>query len=449
MFMSGIAGIAARGRQREVSAMLAKLAHRGPAGRKINEGQGATLGMVWNQAQVPARMEGQGTSVSDQAPSGRLARAAMMDGTLVLERDPLGVAPLYYGHNAGGDLCFASEVKALLPQTATIRELPPGSRLRNGQVEPMARPRSLPLLTADREVVARELRRRLENAVERRVAHGTVGSWLSGGVDSSAMVALARPHVKSMHTFVAGQVGAPDIAAARIAADYLNTVHHELLVDREMLLAALPEVIYHLESFDALLVRSSLTNYLVAREAARYVPAVLSGEASDELFAGYSDLNAVPDEHLSAELLDIMDRLHNTALQRVDRCASAHGILAYVPFSDSTVVEYALRIPTEYKRHAGVEKWILRRALDGSLPDQVLWRKKAKFWEGTGVSDIMADFADQQISDADFRRDARLPNGWLLRTKEELLYYRVFKQHFGILSELSWLGRTKQPAAQS
>ncbi len=57
-----------------------------------------------------------------------------------------------------------------------------------------------------------------------------------------------------------------------------------------MLLAALPEVIYHLESFEALLVRSSLTNYLVAREAARYVPAVLSGEASDELFAGYSYL---------------------------------------------------------------------------------------------------------------------------------------------------------------
>jgi asparagine synthase (glutamine-hydrolysing) len=251
-----------------------------------------------------------------------------------------------------------------------------------------------------------------------------------------------------MHTFVAGQAGAPDVAAARVAAEHLKTVHHELLVDRATLMAALPAVVYHLESFDALLVRSSLTNYLVAREAARYVPAVLSGEASDELFAGYSYLNAVPDEHLSGELLDILGRLHNTALQRVDRCASAHGILAYVPFSDATVVEYALRIPPEYKRYDGVEKWILRHALDGSLPDQVLWRKKAKFWEGTGVGEIMAEFADQQISDADFSREARLPNGWLLRTKEELLYYRVFRQHFGELPELSWLGRTKQPAAQ-
>jgi asparagine synthase (glutamine-hydrolysing) len=214
-------------------------------------------------------------------------------------------------------------------------------------------------------------------------------------------------------------------------------------VDFEELLAVLPQVIYHLESFDALLVRSSLTNYIVAREAAKYVPAVLSGEGGDELFAGYAYLKSLNNGLLSKELIDITSRLHNTALQRVDRSASAHSTIAHVGFLNPKVVEYALRIPAKYKLNGSVEKWILRKALVGALPKSVLLRTKSKFWQGAGVGDLLLQYAERQIEDSEFARERALPNGWRLNSKEELLYYRIFCKFFGPLSNLSWMGRTK------
>ena len=209
------------------------------------------------------------------------------------------------------------------------------------------------------------------------------------------------------------------------------------------MLAVLPEVIYHLESFDALLVRSSITNYLVAQAASDYVPAVFSGEGGDELFAGYEYLKSLEPEALPDELIDITGRLHNTALQRVDRCAAAHGTLAHVAFLDPDVAAYALQIPIEYKLRDGIEKWILRRAMDGALPERVLSRTKAKFWAGAGVGDLLARYADAEITNADFRRERRLSNGWMLDSKEEMLYYRIFREWFGTMADLSWMGRSK------
>jgi asparagine synthase (glutamine-hydrolysing) len=107
------------------------------------------------------------------------------------------------------------------------------------------------------------------------------------------------------------------------------------------------------------------------------------------------------------------------------------------------VVDYALRIPAEYKIFNGLEKWILRRASFDLLPERVALRKKAKFWEGAGVEERIAQFAAQQVSDADFERERRLPDGQELNTKEELYYYRIFREHFGNLKNFDWMGRTK------
>ena len=284
----------------------------------------------------------------------------------------MGVAPLYYGRLADGALCFASEVKALLALTSDVRELPPGCFFDGLQVQEYFRLAPQPPLHASPSRMAQELRRHLAAAVERHIGNGEVGAWLSGGLDSSAMAALARPHVDRLHTFAAGVDGAPDLAYAAEVAAFIGSYHHEVVVTFAHMLAALPAVIYHLESFDALLVRSSITNYLVAQAAADFVPAVFSGEGGDELFAGYAYLKALDPGALPDELIDIIGRLHNTALQRVDRSASAHGTVAHVAFLDPEVVAYALQIPAEFKLRDGVEKWILRRALDGALPESVL-----------------------------------------------------------------------------
>jgi asparagine synthase (glutamine-hydrolysing) len=276
-----------------------------------------------------------------------------------------------------------------------------------------------------------------------RIAELGAGSWVSGGIYSTAIAAIARPHMREFHTFTAGLENSVDIQYALMAARHIGSIQHTRTVTIAELLETIPEVIYHLESFDALLVRSSILNFLVAKLASDYVPAVFSGEGGDELFAGYDYLKDIPEEKLQEELTDIIARLHNTALQRVDRSASAHGTVAYVGLLDQDVVDLALSIPTEFKIKDGIEKWILRKSVADLLPEELLMRKKAKFWQGGGVTEIIAEHAERLITDHDFTEERKLVSGETLNSKEELLYYRIFKDNFGEFEDLSWMGRTK------
>ncbi len=442
--MAGIAGIQAAGKRSDVEKMLGAISHRGPDGRKILEAEGATIGLVWARPQESeAELLDRESTARDAAGLERLAEARIDGPRLVLKRDPLGVAPLYYGKTDDGRLCFASEVKALSPLAREIRELPPGHTYDGERLEAYFRLEAQTPVDSTPEATAAELRRRLEASVERRVSSEEMGSWLSGGLDSSTLAALARPRLKKLFTFSAGVSGAPDLEFASEVARHIGSDHQQVTVTMRDMLQALPKVIEHLESFDALLVRSSITNYLVAKRASDFVPQVFSGEAGDELFAGYAYLKSLDPSVLSGELIDITARLHNTAFQRVDRSASAHGTIPHVAFADPDVLDFALRIPTEYKLHGGIEKWILRRAMDGALPKKVLDRTKAKFWEGAGVAEQLSDYAEEQITDDDFRRERELPSGLTLHTKEELMYYRVFKDVLGTFHDLSWMGRTK------
>jgi asparagine synthase (glutamine-hydrolysing) len=442
--MSGIAGIARPGEETLVSHMLDSIAHRGRAGRDIVDCEAGTLGVVWTPSQAGSAKDLRAKqTASDDAGDGHLASVQAANGSLLLTRDQLGVAPLYYGLTEDGVLCFASEVKALLRATRDANELPPGHRYDGKELKRYFQLQTLPETSDPPEKIAQDLRARLEESVKKRIPGSVMGSWLSGGLDSSTLAALARPHVKTLHTFAAGIPGAPDLDHAREVAEFIKSEHHEAIVNLEEMLNVLPTVIYHLESFDALLVRSSITNYLVAQLASDYVSDVFSGEAGDELFAGYAYLKDMDSSKLQGELIDITGRLHNTALQRVDRSASAHGTVAHTAFTDPAVVEYARTIPAKFKLREGVEKWILRRAMDGSLPHRVLNRTKAKFWEGAGVGDLLAARAEEMITDSDFQRERPLPGGVVLNTKEEMMYYRIFAEHFGRTNDLVWMGRTK------
>jgi asparagine synthase (glutamine-hydrolysing) len=444
--MTAIAGIAKPAAKDRVNKMLNLMSHRGPSGRLVLTTQGVTLGVDWPDGQPDAHQTLLNKSIAaDYVSDSHYAQAQAENGSFALTRDPLGVSPLYYGYTAEGEMAFASEAKALFDQVNEVLELPPGCNFQQEETISHFQLKSKPALSDSPEVIAKELRRRLENAIAEQAQRGVeFGSWLSGGLDSSIQAAMARPYTAQLHTFAAGFESAPDLKFARMVADHIQSEHHEMIATLDELLAVLPEVIFHLESFDALLVRSSLMNFLVAKMASDYVPAVFSGEGGDELFAGYDYLKDLPQGDLAAELVDIIGRLHNTALQRVDRSSSAHGTVAYVGFLDPQVVDYALRIPSEYKIRDGVEKWILRQAVTDLLPEPIVQREKAKFWEGAGVENLLAQYAEEQISDDDFRDERGILTGGLeLNTKEELLYYRIFKEHFGDLSNLIWMGRTK------
>jgi asparagine synthase (glutamine-hydrolysing) len=442
--MTAIAGIASIDKCDLIEKMLEKMTHRGWAWLDILEEKTTTLGIIGIKIQEKALGAlKQGGIAQDGFGPARFAQAQATPGGFTLKRDPIGIAPLYYGWTKKGEFCFASEVKGLMLATNDIHELPPGCSFDGKILEPYFQLSISSPLDDPTEQIAMELRRRLELAVVNSIGDGNVGSWLSGGLDSSIMAALARSHVSRLHTFATGLPGAPDLVYAQQMAEHIHSEHHELIVGLDDILAVLPEVIYYLESFDALLVRSSILNYLVARLASQFVPAVFSGEGGDELFAGYDYIKGLKPEELPAELVEITSRLHNTALQRVDRCASAHGTVPNVCFLDPDVVDYALRIPVEYKLHDGVEKWILRQAVADLLPESVLNRPKAKFWQGGGVEDMLARDAEEQISAADFKQERNLPNGWRLNSKEELMYYRIFKEYFGDIENLDWMGRTK------
>ncbi|GBC76152.1 Asparagine synthetase B [glutamine-hydrolyzing] [bacterium HR07] len=385
---------------------------------------------------------------------------ALVDGDeLFLARDPLGVKPLYYAL-ADGRLYFASEIKALLPITSDIIEFPPGhwfhSQLgwkKYWDLSPSPSPKEggelpLPFREGGRGVRsdwAALVRDALSASVTKRlISDVPVGVFLSGGLDSSLVAALMKEHIPGLHSFSVGTPHGQDPHYARRVAQYLGTIHHEYIYSEAEMLQILPTVIYHLESFDFALVRSAIANYFVARLARDFVKVVLVGEGADELFGGYHYLKEIADEEqLRRELVAITSQLHNSNLQRVDRMTMAHGLEGREPYLDLELVQLALEIPAPLKRHNGIEKYILRKAFEGLLPHEILWREKEKFSRGAGSALVFEQIAEREIPDREFARERHLPTGLTLRSKEELYYYRIWRRYFPdtVIHCLSWTHR--------
>jgi asparagine synthase (glutamine-hydrolysing) len=319
---------------------------------------------------------------------------------IIAARDPLGIKPLYVAHLDDG-LAFCSELKAFDGLgLSRIEAIGPGMlfdslkgtrkwfRIAQGaaQEEP----------GFDLTAVSRELRLTLEDAVRKwMVADVEVGSFLSGGLDSSIIAALASQFVdRPLKTFSVGLQDSPDIRAAAKVARHIGSEHYQLTFTAQDLAAALPHVIYHLESADVDLVRSAIPTHFATTLARRHVKAVLTGEGADELFAGYSYHHryAHAPRELADELTRSLTSMHNINLQRVDRMTMAQGLEARTPFLDRELIDFAQSIPASLKmritdRQTGqtTEKWILRHACQDLLPDELVWREKAQFDEGTGT----------------------------------------------------------------
>lgn len=373
---------------------------------------------------------------------------ARTDGTAFLAaRDPVGIKPLYWTPPARRDapVRFASELAAFDPAwRERVEAFPPGHHW-TPEVGLRAFARAAPDvaparaaagepgeadLTETREVLVASVRRQLMGDVP-------VGVFLSGGLDSSLIAAIAAritaERGERLATFAVGTEGSPDLLAARRAAACLGTDHHERVYTAREALAAVAPVVRAIEHFDPSLVRSAVPNFLLAETTARHVKVVLTGEGADELFAGYGYLRGFPDPaDLGEELVRSVNGLHSLNLQRCDRVTMAHGLEARVPFLDRQVIALALRLPNEWKltpADGGVaEKRLLRLAFAGWLPDELLWREKAQFGDGSGAADVLTQVTEDEISDAEFaaERDVIDPP---LRTKEELAYYRIWSEH--------------------
>jgi asparagine synthase (glutamine-hydrolysing) len=373
--------------------------------------------------------------------------AAADDGRFVAARDPVGIKPLYWARRDGA-VRFASEMHAFDPDWQPYVEpfppgcawTPTGGLVRFATAIPEGR-----LEAPAPEDWARGTREALIASVERQLMGDVpVGAFLSGGLDSSLVAAIAaRAYARRserLQTFAVGTEDSPDLAAARLVAEHIGSDHHERIYTARDALDVLPTVVRSIESFDPGLVRSAVPNFLLAEMTVRHVKVVLTGEGADELFAGYDYLRDFPVAgDLHAELERTVRALHNLNLQRCDRVTMAHGLEARVPFLDREMITWGMRLPPEAKLAGpGVpEKKLLREAFEGWLPDALLWREKAEFGDGSGARDVMSAVISETISDAEFdaERGAVEP---ALRTKEELAYHRIFRAHLpGVRAEVA------------
>ena len=377
-------------------------------------------------------------------------------GRAIIARDPIGVVPLYWGHDKQGRLCVASEMKSLADTCADVAQFPPGHWYDSATGE-LARYYERPWRDYDAvqgvEVSRQELREAFEAAVHRQLMTDVpYGVLLSGGLDSSLVAAVAARYARHriedgdrseawwprLHSFAIGLAGSPDLAAAKIAADMLGTVHHGFEYTFEEGLDALPEVIRHIETYDVTTIRASTPMFLLARRIkAMGVKMVLSGEGSDEIFGGYLYFHKAPNaREFHEELVRKLDALNNYDCLRANKSMMAWGVEPRVPFLDRAFLDVAMRMDASHKmvdKASGrIEKAVLREAFEGYLPKEILWRQKEQFSDGVGYGwiDGLKAHAEAQVSDRELAAaDKRFPVN-PPQTKEAYFYRSVFERFY-------------------
>jgi asparagine synthase (glutamine-hydrolysing) len=364
----------------------------------------------------------------------------------MIARDPIGIIPLYYGHDSNGQLLVASEMKALMDVCNQVHEFPPGHYWVSGQDLPRRwyhRPWEEYAAVENAVSDVGGLREALEQAViSHLMTDVPYGVLLSGGLDSSITAAAWWPR---LHSFAIGLEGSPDLAAAQRAADHIGTVHHGFTFTIQEGLDALDEVIYHLETYDVTTIRAATPMYLMARKIhAMGIKMVFSGEGADEIFGGYLYFHKAPDPRaFHEETVRKLSRLHSYDCLRANKAMAAWGVEARVPFLDKEFLDVAMSINPADKMigtdHTGkrrIEKHILREAFQDLLPESIAWRQKEQFSDGVGYGwiDAVKDFTAERVSDAEMARAAgRFPVN-TPASKEAYWFRSVFEQHFPLAS---------------
>ena len=371
-----------------------------------------------------------------------------------IARDHMGIIPLYIGWDEKNVFYVSSELKALEGQCEKIELFPPGQYLissENKFKKWYVRDWEYFDNVKDLESDITKLRESLEDAVKRQLMSDVpYGVLLSGGLDSSITSAIAKKYSEKrietddtqrawwpqLHSFSVGLKGSPDLAAARKVANHIGTVHHEIIFTIQEGLDAIKDVIYNLETYDITTVRASTPMYLMSRVIKSMgIKMVLSGEGADELFGGYLYFHKAPSaEDFHEETVRKLKKLHMYDCLRANKSLAAWGVEGRVPFLDKEFIDVAMTLNPKDKMidNQKMEKWILRKAFEDYLPDEILWRQKEQFSDGVGYSwiDSLKEYvsdliSDQEMADAKIKFPIKTPT-----TKEEYYYRSLFSEHF-------------------
>lgn len=372
----------------------------------------------------------------------------------LIARDPIGVIPLYIGCDADGKVYVASELKALEGQCEHYEPFLPGHYYWSadpGMKRYYKRDWFKYDAVKDNPASVGAVHDALEDAVRRQLMSDVpYGVLLSGGLDSSVISAIAEKYSEMriednsktkaywprLHSFAVGLKGAPDLAKAKLVADHIGTVHHEINYTIQEGLDAIRDVIYFIETYDVTTVRASTPMYLLARVIKSMgIKMVLSGEGADEIFGGYLYFHKAPSaKDFHEETVRKLSKLYLYDCLRANKCLSAWGVEGRVPFLDKEFLDVAMRTNPKAKMCPGktMEKKIVREAFADMLPEEVAWRQKEQFSDGVGYSwiDTLKQITSEAISDEQMAHAAeRFPIN-PPKNKEEYYYRSIFAEHF-------------------
>jgi asparagine synthase (glutamine-hydrolysing) len=361
-------------------------------------------------------------------------------GDFLAGRDPFGVKPLYLTLSPKGIL-FCSEIQPLLEATESdeVVLLPPGYTLTRNFC---GRHYDLPSPTFLSSDAPRKLDRILSEAVRIRMPSDLpVAALFSGGIDSTLVTHYARRFRPDMPGYIAVGRNAPDYVYARRYAEVTGLDLREVPVEARgtETLALLDSVVGAVETFEPAAIRPSLHTYLVSQRIHQDgFRVALCGEGADELFAGYSPLEAAftqsnsTGRYVQKQCLDMM---HRTNLQRVDRCSMQFKLEIREPFLDQSVVGFASELDksalVKQDGNAPIGKAPLRALYNlypSELPAFIRDRQKMPFHEGAGgdsEGSRWLDLFESAVSDTDFHGGQREFADFKVATKEELFYLRI------------------------
>jgi len=287
-------------------------------------------------------------------------------------------------------------------------------------------------LTVPPHDLLRDLRAALESAVLRNRAEAIL---LSGGLDTSIVAALTpKRDLPRAYTIALGGAPAPDVEYADLVAKHLGLNHKLYTFGTDEFLTNLPQVMKILKTFDPMEIRNSAAVYIGMREAKKDgTSTILTGDACDELFAGYSFMfNLEP-----AELRASLKRLWNVMTFSAVPMAESLGMVAKIPFLDPRVKELASQLdPSVLVVEQGGQKWgkwIVRKTFEDLLPAQITWRVKTPIEYGCGTTTLPQVF-DKTIPDEEFhekQNSIKEAEGVTIRDKEHLVYYETFRRVLG------------------
>ncbi len=373
----------------------------------------------------------------------------------LIARDPVGVIPLYIGFDD-------AELKALEGQCERYEPFLPGHLYWSDRNSRLDR-ESLGMkrwytrdwmeydAVKDGPASVLELREALMDAVKRQLMSDVpYGVLLSGGLDSSVISAIAETYSAMrieddsrtrawwprLHSFAVGLKGAPDLLKARLVADHIGTVHHEINYTIQEGLDALRDVIYYTETYDVTTVRASTPMYLLARVIKSMgIKMVLSGEGADEVFGGYLYFHKAPDARsFHEETVRKLSKLHLYDCLRANKSLAAWGVEGRVPFLDKEFLDVAMRLNPETKMCPGktIEKRLVREAFADMLPEEIVWRQKEQFSDGVGYSwiDTLKRITSEAVSDEQMAHAAERFPVHPPQCKEEYYYRSIFAELF-------------------